>query len=167
MNECFIVHEGSHLRNTRGEPFPHLHTSIYIKKEKKKRRMKASSIYKQLGEYQASACIAKATRWNDLKRFKNGKIISVRNRIWVTGCAAISYHLCFVHRLDVSFTNSAWICCALMFYHWATGTVMIKLHRMNYKIIKIRFAKQSRPQRFDDAHILELWKSDFKREEQL
>ena len=129
--------------------------------------MKAIFIYRQLDEYQASACIAKATRWSDLKRFKNGKIISVRDRIWVTKCAAISYHLCFARRLDVSFTNLAWICCALMLYHWAIETAMIKLHRMNYKIIKIRFVKQSRSQRFDDAHTLKLWRSDFKREEQL
>ena len=129
--------------------------------------MKASPIYRQLDEYQTSACIAKATRWNDLKRFKNGKIISVRDRIWVTECAVISYHLCFARHLDVSFTNSTWICCAFMLYHWAIGTAMIKLHRMNYKIIKIKFVKQSRLQRLDDAHTLKFWKSNFKRKRQL
>ena len=129
--------------------------------------MKTNSIYKQLDEYQTSACIAKATRWNDLKRFKNEKIISVRDRIWATEYAIISYHLCFARRLDVSFISSTWICCALMLYHWATETVMIKLHRMNYKVIKIRFARQSRFQRFDDVHTLKFWRSDFKRKEQL
>ena len=129
--------------------------------------MKASPIYRQLDEYQTSACIAKATRWNDLKRFKNEKIISVRDRIWVTECAVISYHLCFARRLDVNFTSSIWIYCTFMFYHWVTETTMIKLDRMNYKVIKLKFARQSRFQRFDDAHILKLWRSDFKRREQL
>ena len=129
--------------------------------------MKASSIYKQLDEYQTSACIAKATRWSDLKRFKNEKIISVRDRIWATECAVISYHLCFARRLDVSFTSSTWVYYVLMLYHWVIETAMIKLHRMNYKFIKIRFAKQSRSQCFDDAHTLKLWRLNFKRKRQL
>ena len=129
--------------------------------------MKTNSIYRQLDEYQTSACIAKTTRWNDLKWFKNEKIISVRNRIWITECVVISYYLCFARRLDVSFISSTWVCCAFMLYHWVIGTIMIKLHRMNYKLIKIRFARQSRFQRLDDAHTLKLWRSDFKREEQL
>ena len=129
--------------------------------------MKASSIYKQLDEYQTSACIAKTTHWNDLKQVKNEKIISVKNRIWITKCVVILYHLYFAPRLDVSFTSSTWIYCVLMFYHWTIETVMIKLYRMNYKVIKLRFARQSRSQRFDDAHTLELWKSNFKRRRQL
>ena len=129
--------------------------------------MKTSSIYKQFDEYQTSAYIAKATRWNDLKRFKNEKIILIKNRTWATECAIISYHLCFARRFNVNFTNSTWICCALMLYHWAIRTAMIKLHRMNYKIIKIKFVKQSRLQRLDDAHTLKFWKSNFKRKRQL
>ena len=129
--------------------------------------MKTNSIYKQFDEYQTNACITKTTRWNDLKRIKNEKIISIRNRIWITEYAVISYHLYFTRRLDVSFINSIWICCVLMFYHWTIGTVMIKLHRMNYKVIKLRFVRQSRLQRLDDAHTLKFWKSDFKRRRQL
>ena len=129
--------------------------------------MKVNSIYKQLDEYQVSACIAKATRWSDLKQIKNGKVILVRDRIWVTECAVISYHLYFARRLDVNFTSSTWICCALMFYYWIIETAMTKLHRMNYKIIKLRFARQSRSQRFDDVHALKLWRLDFKRKRQL
>ena len=129
--------------------------------------MKINFIYKQLNEYQTSACIAKATRWNDLKQFKNEKIILIKDRTWIIKCAVISYHLCFARRLDVSFTSSTWICCALMFYYWVIETAMIKLHRMNYKVIKIKFARQSRFQRLDDAHTLKLWRSDFKKKKQL
>ena len=125
--------------------------------------MKANSIYKQLGEYQTSVCITKTICWNDLKWVKIEKFISVKNRIWVTECVVILYYLCFVRRLDVNFTSSAWICCAFMFYHWAIETVMTKLYRMNYKVIKLKFARQLRFQCFDDAHTLKLWRSDFKK----
>ena len=59
MNKCFIIQERSHFHNTREESPSRLHTSIYIKKRRKEKRMKISSIYKQLDEYLASACIAK------------------------------------------------------------------------------------------------------------
>ena len=120
-------------------------------------------IYKQLDEYQTSACIAKAIRWNDLKRIKNEKFISVKDRTWVIKCVVISYHLCFARRLDVSFTDSTWIYYVLIFYHWAIETVMIKLHRMNYKVAKLRFARQSWSQSLDDVHTLKFRKLNFKR----
>ena len=50
------------LYNIQKKLFSRLYTSIYIKKEKKEKRMKTNFIYKQLDEYQSSACFAKATR---------------------------------------------------------------------------------------------------------
>ena len=107
----------------------------------------------------------KAIRWNNLKRIKKEKNISVRDRIWVTECIIISYHLCFARRLDVIFTSSTWICCAFMLYHWAIETAMIKLYQMNYKVVKLKFTRQSWTQHLNDVYTLKLWKSNFKKKD--
>ena len=49
MNEWFIIHEKNSFDSIREESLLRLHTSIYIKKKKK--RIKTNSIYKQLDEY--------------------------------------------------------------------------------------------------------------------
>ena len=134
------------------------------RKINKKERMKINSIHQQFDKYQTNTCFAKAVRWNNLKQIKNQKNILIKNRIWVTKYAIILYHLCFIRHLDINFIILTWVYCVLILYYWTIEIVIIKLYRMNYKVVKLRVVKQLWSQCFSNAHTLKFINQTLKKE---